>query len=317
MRRVKGGLGLVGGLVLGLALVLGLRFFGLADVPIASMPSSSTQTDTVVASSSPELAEPVQYEAVTLPRATVHLLTIPVERADTLQVGISDTLQTVSQWGSTEDTLAVLNAGFFDPQNGQTTSYVTIAGELVADPRDNPRLMNNPDLAPYLGKILNRSEFRRLNCGEGIRYVIAAHNTPLPANCTLIDAVGAGPQLLPTDTAFEEGFIDFNQAGEISRDALGSRSLNARTAVGIKANGDVVWAMVAQRPDGASPSGMTLGELAEFLSDQGAAFALNLDGGSSSTLYFDGTTHHGRWDAGGNPIQRAVKSVLQLTRSQP
>ena len=41
-----------------------------------------------------------------------------------------------------------------------------------------------------------------------------------------------------------------------------------RSAVGIKADGSIVLAMVAQKPD-ISPTGMTLDELADVLADQG------------------------------------------------
>lgn len=313
MRRGKGWLGLLLSVMVGLALMLGFRVLAPANQSVDESSIRSAQAE-VDGAPSPQLERPLQYETIDLPQATVHLLTIPTGSPYTLRVGIDEELQTVSQWAANTGAIAVLNAGFFDPQNGQTTSYVSISGDIVADPRDNSRLMDNPDLTPYLDKILNRSEFRRLACQEGIRYVITAHNTVLPDGCTLVDAVGAGPQLLPTDTGFDEGFLDFNAVGEISRDALGSRSPNARTAVGIRANGDVVWAMVAQKPDTTAPSGMTLAELADFLAQMGVTSALNLDGGSSSTLYFEGITHSGRLDAEGNPIQRPVKSVLLLAR---
>jgi len=200
---------------------------------------------------------------------------------------------------------AAVNAGFFDPNNGLTTSYVVQDGALVADPGQNQRLVGNPDLATYMDRILNRSEFRRYDCGGTPSYAIALHQAPVPAGCALVDAVGAGPQLLPQDTSVEEGFVD-RAAG---RDALGSQSANARSAVGLTADGSVVLVMVAQVP-GVSPSGMTMGEVAELMRDRGVIQALNLDGGSSSTLIYGGTTHYGRLNASGERVQRPVKSVL-------
>jgi len=257
---------------------------------------------------------PPIYETVPLPAATVHLVTIPDPVRYPVQVATVDTLARVDQIAAEVCegcVVAAINAGFFDPNNGLTTSYVAVEGALVADPNGNERLIGNPDLASYRDQILNRSEFRRYDCGGTPRYDITLHQAPTPTGCALVDAVGAGPQLLPQDTSVAEGFVDRS----VARDALGSQSANARSAVGLKADGSVVLATVAQVP-GVSPSGMTLGEVAAFLSDRGVVQALNLDGGSSSTLVYQGTTHYGRLNGSGEWVQRPVKSILWIEDSQ-
>jgi hypothetical protein len=257
--------------------------------------------------------QPPAYETLDLPAATVHLVTIPDPVAYPIRVSVTEELTLVKDFEIgpnclvSDCALAAINAGFFDPNNGLTTSYVIQDGTLLADPRQNERLVGNPDLASYMEQILNRSEFRRYACEEGLRYDIVLHQTPPPEGCTVVDAVGAGPQLLPEDTSEDEGFLDTTISPV--RDAIGSRSLNARSAIGIKADGSVVLAMVAQKPD-VSPSGMTLAELADVLAAQGVTQALNLDGGSSSTLVYDGVTHYGRLNSEGELIQRPVKSIL-------
>jgi hypothetical protein len=149
-----------------------------------------------------------------------------------VRVAVADAPALVNEFETTPGCLvpdcavAALNAGFFDPSNGLTTSYVTVDGTLVADPRQNQRLVGNPDLAPYMEQILNRSEFRRYDCGGTPRYAITLHQEPTPAGCTLVDAVGAGPQLLPQHTAEAEGFVDTSVTPV--RDALGSQAANAR-----------------------------------------------------------------------------------------
>ncbi|ESA36729.1 periplasmic protein [Leptolyngbya sp. Heron Island J] len=244
------------------------------------------------------------------PVAQVHVVTIPPNYP--IEVAVSGQLKTVEEFAADTGAMAVLNGGFFDPANGQTTSFVTVNGALVADPRDNNRLMDNPDLTVYMEQILNRSEFRRYRCGDDIRYDITFHNAPLPANCKLHSALGAGPQLLP-DTAQTEGFIDFAD-GSLMRDAIGSQQRNARSAIGMRSDGTLVWVMVSQtKPDG----GMTLAELAELMTTLNVQKALNLDGGSSSSLAWsalDGLadSYYGRLDPIGQPIKRPVKSVLLL-----
>ncbi|MEM7771775.1 MAG: phosphodiester glycosidase family protein, partial [Cyanobacteria bacterium P01_A01_bin.37] len=220
------------------------------------------------------------------------------------------------QHAQTSGAIAAINAGFFDPNNQRTTSYVTIDGAIVADPRDNSRLVSNPDLISYLDAILNRSEFRHMTCSGQPSFSIAFHRDDLPSpSCILHDAVGGGPRLLPDLQSVEEGFLAYGADGHVIRDAIGSLSPNARSAVGITETGEIVLAMAAQRPEVGDRTGMSLPELADFLSSLGVRDALNLDGGSSSALYVDGTMHYGRFDEERTPVQRPVKSVL-LIRSR-
>jgi hypothetical protein len=57
-----------------------------------------------------------------------------------------------------------------------------------------------------------------------------------------------------------------------------------RTAVGLDANSHVLYLAVVDG-DQAASAGMTAGELAQWMADNGAAEALELDGGGSSALY--------------------------------
>ncbi|MEM9486121.1 MAG: hypothetical protein AAGA83_20790, partial [Cyanobacteria bacterium P01_F01_bin.116] len=102
--------------------------------------------------------------------AYVHIVTIPFEYP--VEATVADGLKTVEEFAADTNALAVINGGFFDPNNAQTTSFITVNGTLVADPRQNSRLVDNPDLLVYIDKILNRSEFRRYDCGDEIRYDI-------------------------------------------------------------------------------------------------------------------------------------------------
>ena len=223
---------------------------------------------------------------------------------------LSDRLETLTNLAQGAEGMAAINAGFFDPQNGLTTSHVIVDGVIAADPRQNPRLMDNPDLQAFLPAILNRSEFRIYDCDDGVRYDITAHTTSVPADCTLASAVGAGPQLLPTLTGYEEGFLADNEQGETVRDALGSQSPNARSAVGLKADGTVVLAIATQLSDVEVPTGLALSEMADFLNGLGVQKALNLDGGSSTGLYFADQIYLGRLSQTGEPIERPIKSIL-------
>jgi hypothetical protein len=230
-----------------------------------------------------------------------------------VELALDSGLAPLNQFVEQHHPVAALNGGFFDPQNQQSTSYIVQQGQLVGDPRQNMRLMENPDLTPYLDKILDRSEFRRYRCGSQFRYGITPHHEPVPPECELLDVLGAGPQLLPELTLEQEGFTATDSAGNLIRDVLGSRQPNARSAIGILPDGSLLLVMAAQKP-GMAASGLSLSELALFMQNQGVKVALNLDGGSSSALFSGDQLYYGKLDANDQPVVRPVKSVLLVNR---
>ncbi|WP_088892141.1 phosphodiester glycosidase family protein [Leptolyngbya ohadii] len=287
----------------------------IANTATTSAGNATAQTTSPTIASqqlNPTAETTLRYQTYSLSQATAHVLTIPAGGEARVQVGVSPGVDSLENFAQSTGAIAVINGGFFDPANLMTTSYVVQEGQLAADPRQNDRLMQNPDLTPYLSQILNRSEFRRYQCGlqngSEVRYAIAPQNEPSPTDCQLVDAVGAGPQLLPTLTLEQEGFLT-QENGTVIRDALGYDRPNARSAVGLTAQGDVVLVMVAKQPDNPA-SGVSLPALAEFMKSIGVTQALNLDGGGSSSLYYNGKTIFGSIDPEGNPVERSVKSVL-------
>ena len=260
-----------------------------------------------------ESGSQVRYDTVERSHYTIHTVTIPHDSNYLVVPEILGELQPISEFAR-GNVVAAINGGYFDPVNQKTTSFIVRDFQIVADPRFNERLVDNPDLKPYLGKIFNRAEFRSYSCEKETQYDIQPHFSPIPSNCTLKASLGGGPSLLPEDSSVAEGFIAYKN-GEKIRDAIGSEGLNARSAVGITAAGDVILTMVAQQPDSPLNSGISLPELAEVMSDLGAVKAVNLDGGSSASLYYNGQAVYGRVDREGNKIQRPIKSVLAVTKS--
>ncbi len=254
----------------------------------------------------------VRYDVLERSHYTIHMVTIPHNSNYIVVPEISE-LKPISEFAQQDNVVAAINGGYFDPVNQKTTSFIIKDSQIVADPRFNERLVDNPDLKPYLSKIFNRAEFRRYSCEDKTQYDIQLHFSPIPFNCTLKASLGGGPNLLPEDSSVAEGFIAYKD-GEKIRDAIGSEGLNARSAVGITAAGDVILAMVAQQPEQPLDSGISLPELANVLSELGATKVMNLDGGSSSSLYYDGKAIYGRVDKEGNKIQRPIKSVLLVMK---
>ncbi|MEH1984605.1 phosphodiester glycosidase family protein [Nostoc sp.] len=282
--------------------LLALILISLAMVLWLNLRFSTPSIPTIVASP----PKTIRYLERTLPQSIAHIVLIPANSKFLVTPALSQKVATVEEFAQKYQAVAILNAGFFDPANQKTTSYVVRQGKLIADPKENERLVNNPNLKSYLGQIFNRTEFRRYSCGQTTRYSIALHSQSPPAGCQLVDAIGAGPRLLPELTLEKEGFVD----NANKRDALGSNQPNARTAVGITRDGSVTLVMVAQKPSASANSGISLPVLADLMKTLGANQAMNLDGGSSSSLYYNGKTFYGKVDLEGNSIKRPVKSVL-------
>lgn len=299
-------------MVLGILVVCipGLMVLQTAEPPPqSSIALTASSTASIESPTDTTAADTVTYEVRRLPQSLIHILHIPAEARFRVTPALAPEMDTLANFAATTGAIAAVNGGFFDPVNHKTTSYVTLNGAIVADPAQNERLVTNPEMIPNLDRILNRSEFRQYQCGQAIRYAIAAHNDSAPEGCQLQTALGAGPRLLPELTSTAEGFVEIVD-GEIVRDAIGSAQPNARTAVGITVRGDVVLAMAAQLPEAPLDSGLSLQELADFMKTLEVVDAMNLDGGSSASLYYQDQTYYGRVDEVGNPVQRPVKSVL-------
>lgn len=134
-----------------------------------------------------------------------------------------------------------------------------------------------------IDQVLTNHSLQDVPNGETIE-VIPASIPPLTSLedwKNLEHIVGGVPLLV------QEGAIVEDYSPEM---ALESFVMNkySRTAVGIKENGDWVLVVVDGRLWGLL-GGMQIRELASLMLDLGCVYALNLDGGSSSTMYLEGS----------------------------
>ena len=256
----------------------------------------------------------VRYQKIERSQYTIHTVFVPQSSNYKVRPAILGDLQPITAFAG-DNVVAAINGGYFDPVNQKTTSFIVQDSQIVADPRFNERLVDNPNLKPYLRKIFNRAEFRLYSCRGVTLYDIQPHSAPIPNDCTIIDSLGGGPGLLPENSSVAEGFIAYKD-GEKIRDAIGNDSLNARSAVGVTAKGNVILAMVAQKEEQPLNSGISLPKLAQEMSNLGAVKAMNLDGGSSASLHYAGQEIYGRVDKEGNKIMRPIKSVLQVMEEE-
>ena len=98
-----------------------------------------------------------------------------------------------------------INTGFFDPKNQKTISYIVNDSQTVEDPLFNDALMTNPILRRNMKKILNRTEFRVIECNNKYSYQIVPHKDSIEFGCNIITSAQGGPMILP-ELRLEEEF---------------------------------------------------------------------------------------------------------------
>jgi len=170
-----------------------------------------------------------------------------------------------------------INAGFFDPKNEKTISYIVTNGYTVEDPYTNDALLTNPALRANMSKILNRSEFRITECGRKLNYSIVPHNTPVDFMCNVITSAQGGPQLLPDLRLEEEFFIVKDNEGNIIRQSASVLDRTARTIIGIKDNDIHILIITNKNPK-------NIIEARNLCLSLGLEYAMAFDGGSSTSL---------------------------------
>ena len=108
---------------------------------------------------------------------------------------------------------------------------------------------------------------------------VSIENATLPADfATYPQILGAGPLLL------QNGRVVLNAASEQFSKAFGQQ-MASRSAIATTNRGTIIITAIHNRVGG---RGATLGELAQILQQLGAVDALNLDGGSSTSLSLGG-----------------------------
>lgn len=152
---------------------------------------------------------------------------------------------------------------------GDGSEYLIRDGRIVDIRGDNSVISDGTVVLSASGRVAWL--MRGLKIGDPIKIV----QTLGPVWDKVTQAVGAGPCLVKNGEIFMTA-----QGEEFGRDVAGGRA--PRTALGVTKDGKVLLAVV----DGRSREsvGFTLLELAQFMLEQGAVEAMNLDGGGSSQM---------------------------------
>lgn len=174
-----------------------------------------------------------------------------------------------------------VNAGFFDPKNGKTISYIVTDRMISADPMFNQALLSNPFFRRNMAKILDRSEFRIMHCDRNqYEYAIVGHKAEVPFGCSLLTSAQGGPLILPELHLEEEGFIVKNKDGEVIRESASVLHKAPRTIIGIKGTDEChILIITDENP-------MDMYEVKKLCVELKLDRAMAFDGGASTSMNY-------------------------------
>lgn len=174
-----------------------------------------------------------------------------------------------------------VNAGYFDPQNGKSISYIVTDRHIAEDPLLNDSLLYNATLRRNIDKILNRTEFRIVECFDKAKrhYEIVPHKSPVDFDCTVITSAQGGPLVYPQLRLEEEFFVVRDEYGEVIRESCSVLHKTARTVIGLKGDEVHILIITDEHP-------MDLYEVHDYVKKLGLDRAMNFDGGSSTSMNY-------------------------------
>ena len=206
--------------------------------------------------------------------------------------------------------LLTINAGFFDPKNQKTISYVVNEYQTLEDPIFNENLILNPVLRKNLKSILNRTEFRVLDCDSKLKYEIAQHNSKVDFLCSIKTSAQGGPQLLPNLRLEEEFFIVKDKDGNIIRESAFVLHKTARTLIGLKSTNKGeqevhIFIVTNENP-------IDIYEARDLCASYHLDSAMAFDGGSSTSLNYKNLNVISTQDS--QDTGRALKSFMIIKK---
>ncbi len=191
----------------------------------------------------------------------------------------SDSLITNKEAHQRAKSELTINAGYFDPENGKSISYIVSDRNTAEDPQVNESLLNNPVLRRNLNKILDRTEFRVVECDDGkLHYEIVPHKSSVDFGCNIITSAQGGPLIYP-QLRLEEEFFIVKKDGEVVRESCSVLHKTARTIIGLKDGVANILIITDAHP-------MDMYEVQEYVKNLGWDRAMAFDGGSSTSMNY-------------------------------
>lgn len=217
---------------------------------------------------------------------TVYVADIQLSSADYLKTALAQSTygtnvtEKTSSMAQNNNAIFAINGDYY---GANSTGYVIKNGNLY---RDTERDSDYEDLIMYK---------------DGSFSTISESDTTAQKllDSGVVNTFTFGPTLV------KDGEIAVSTSDEVGR----AMADNPRTAIGVIDDLHYVVVVSDGRTD--ESSGLTLYELAEVMKDYGATMAYNLDGGGSSTMYFNGQVVN-KPTTSGSISERAVSDIVYI-----
>jgi exopolysaccharide biosynthesis protein len=172
-----------------------------------------------------------------------------------------------------------------DYYGAQSSGYVIRNGKLYR----NTALKNQEDLVIY-----KDGSFGIINESDVTAETLISKGA--------VQTLSFGPALV------QNGNISVSKNEEVGQ----AKASNPRTAIGIIGENHYVFVVSDGRTD--ESTGLSLYELAQFMDGLGVKTAYNLDGGGSSTMYFNGKGVNNPTTGGSTTKERSVSDIVYIGR---
>lgn len=236
---------------------------------------------------------------ITYKKGIYHII-IPISESKDIEFISSEKLITNKEAHKKYRSKLTINAGFFDPNNEKTISYIYNDGIMAENPLMNENIINNKELMNNWGKIANRGEFRIIKQDNKYICDITEHSTKYDGE--LLTSGQGGPILLPNMDLEKEFFI-VKEGNNIIRESASVLHKTARTIIGLN-NTDIHILIITDKQP------MTIYQAQNFCKKIGLEKALALDGGSSTSLNYKNKIHVVSTGIKGDDTGRKLKSFL-------
>ena len=251
----------------------------------ASNALKNTATPVVTDSSYTDENISVSIKEYRVNDTTIYVADVYVSSADYLKTALArgvygkNVTATTSDTADSVDAILAINGDYY---GAQTKGYVIRNGVLYRSTSDG-----GEDLVIY-----KDGTFGIINENEVTAEQLLASGAQ--------QVLSFGPALV------ENGQIAVTSSEEVGK-AMAS---NPRTAIGIVEEGHYLFVVADGRTN--ESEGLSLYELAQVMKQLGAKTAYNLDGGGSSTIYFNGEVINNPTTSGRSSSERKVSDIVYI-----
>ena len=250
--------------------------------------SSDTSTTTLnTATAYEDDSKAISIETYERNSTQIHVATVTIKGDASIKTALADETYGRNVKAKTSTTAQSVNAILAvngDYYGARDAGYVIRNGQLL---RSDSQDANQEDLVVY-----RDGSFEIIREGD-----ITAHEL---LNKGAVQVLSFGPALI------ENSQVAVDSADEVGK-AMAS---NPRTAIGIIDDKHYVLVVSDGRTD--ESKGLSLKELADFMKELKVTTAYNLDGGGSSTMYFNGQIINKPTTNGHNIEEREVSDIVYL-----